>query len=174
MVRARVDDEDKLELNCATDLQVPPLLALHVAIAQRCTHTHSRHHAHRCVTFVCIGLMSQSFGSFCSVCPCLNLVAVSVVSVHCFSLALHHLHRPTTHRCQTEFEKNKFLSMTKLVIRRWQPRFVSSANFMRRKNQLMKFAESLQSRIIRQVRLLIPLSSSSLFFASPSLGLLLA
>jgi hypothetical protein len=55
---------------------------------------------------------------------------------------------------QTEFEKNKFLSMTKLVIRRWQPRFVSSANFMRRKNQLMKFAESLQSRIIRQEMIL--------------------
>lgn len=42
------------------------------------------------------------------------------------------------------------MSMTKLVIRRWQPRFVSSANHMRRKNQLMKFAESLQDRIVRQ------------------------
>ena len=62
MVRARVDDEDKLELNCATDLQVPPLLALHVAMPQRCTHTLGTTHVD--VLLLCVSV------------SCLNLVAV--------------------------------------------------------------------------------------------------
>jgi len=54
----------------------------------------------------------------------------------------------------TEFNKNKFLSMTKLVIRRWLPRFVATKANMKRKTQLMRFAESLQSRIIKQDKII--------------------